>query len=104
MTMLVTDPVVYMVTEEYRDEFEPPEAYRAEIIRGELVLSPAPSLPHARAQKRLLVLLDAAVPTAIRYELHDGVLLEVDRAEGDKRLTADRPFPYELVPADLVEP
>jgi Uma2 family endonuclease len=192
MTMLVADPVVYMVTEEYWDEFEPPEAYRAEIIRGELVLTPAPSYPHARAQSRLFLLihaaapadlealvvlewrhterghvamapqsdvvvvqrgqndlterpvlwvevlspsdrrrlesgvrriegkrldfaeqgladyleidLNAAVPTAIRYELHDGALVEVDRAEGDKRLAADRPFAYELVPAELVEP
>jgi Uma2 family endonuclease len=42
-------------------------------------------------------------PVVIRYENHDGVLVEVDRAEGDKRLVADRPFPYEVVPARLLD-
>jgi Uma2 family endonuclease len=42
-------------------------------------------------------------PVVIRYENHDGVLVEVDRAEGDKRLVADRPFSYELIPARLLD-
>jgi Uma2 family endonuclease len=42
-------------------------------------------------------------PVVIRYERHKGVLVEVDRAEGDKRLVADRPFPYEIVPARLLD-
>jgi Uma2 family endonuclease len=47
--------------------------------------------------------LTTKVPTAVRYELQGGELVEVDRAEGDKCLTADRPFIYELVPAELVK-
>jgi hypothetical protein len=43
-------------------------------------------------------------PVLTRYESHDGVMVEVDRAEGDKALVADRPFPYELVPAALLGP
>jgi Uma2 family endonuclease len=192
MTMLVADRVLSTVTEEEWNEFEPPGPYRAEIIRGELVVTPAPATPHGRVQRtltgafhrlvpgelevfvgqewRLVVKgmvamapvpdlivvplgtdqvvgapllaveilsrsdrrrlesgvrriegkrsdyaahgladyleidLTTAVPTAIRYELHDGVLVEVDRAEGDKRLTAARPFAYELVPAELIRP
>jgi hypothetical protein len=46
--------------------------------------------------------LATGTPVVIRYERHKGVLVEVDRAEGDKRLVADRPFPYEVVPARLL--
>jgi hypothetical protein len=38
----------------------------------------------------------------IRYEPREGVMVEVDRAEGDKALVADRPFTYELVPSALL--
>ena len=47
--------------------------------------------------------LAAGRPVVIRYERHNGVLVEVDRAEGDKRLVADRPFAYEVVPARLLD-
>jgi Uma2 family endonuclease len=45
----------------------------------------------------------AGQPVVVRYENHNGVLVEVDRAEGDKPLVADRPFPYEVVPARLLD-
>jgi Uma2 family endonuclease len=37
-----------------------PEGYRAEVIRGELVVTPGTGLDHGRAQSRLTVLLAAA--------------------------------------------
>ncbi|HET7487034.1 MAG TPA: Uma2 family endonuclease [Acidimicrobiales bacterium] len=40
-----------------------PEGYRAEVIRGEFVVTPAPVFHHGRAQSRLLVLLAAAAPS-----------------------------------------
>jgi Uma2 family endonuclease len=43
-------------------------------------------------------------PTAVRYELHHGELVEVDRAAGSTLLHADRPFVYEFRPIDLVTP
>jgi len=42
-------------------------------------------------------------PVVIRYENHADTLVEVDRAEGDETLVATRPFPYELVPARLLD-
>lgn len=39
---------------------------------------------------------------AVRYELHDGRLEEVDRAIGDEPLVADRPFPYVVQPCFLL--
>jgi Uma2 family endonuclease len=39
-----------------------------------------------------------------RYELHDGVLVEVDVAIGDQPLVAARPFAYRLMPSSLVLP
>lgn len=37
-----------------------------------------------------------------RYENHDGTLILVDQKLGDRTLVADRPFPYELRPTDLL--
>jgi Uma2 family endonuclease len=45
---------------EWWDRFEPPEGYRAEIIRGELVVAPAPSNAHQYATGELFVVLRAA--------------------------------------------
>jgi Uma2 family endonuclease len=39
-----------------------PEGYRAEVILGELVVTPAPSVDHGRVVARLVSLLDAAAP------------------------------------------
>lgn len=44
------------------DALSVPEGYRAEIIQGELVVTPAASVDHGRAQSRLVVLLAAAAP------------------------------------------
>lgn len=44
------------------DTFEDPPGMRAEVIRGELVLSPSPSRRHQRAVKKLLAILDAQCP------------------------------------------
>jgi Uma2 family endonuclease len=177
------------ITVEAWAAFEVPEGYRAEIIQGELVVTPAPSFDHALVATALFRLFDALLPAdlrvmwglewllderglvaaapqpdllvlpranrsvsalvlavevlspsdrgrietgvtriegkrldyarqglphylevdptadpvvAVRYELQDATLVEVDRVEGVGRLVADRPFPYELVPADLL--
>jgi Uma2 family endonuclease len=50
----------------------------------------------------LEVELASGRPVVVRFEIRDGVLVEVDRAEGDKPLVADRPFPYKLVPERLL--
>jgi Uma2 family endonuclease len=50
----------------------------------------------------LEVELDTGRPVVVRYEPRDGVMVEVDRAEGDKALVADRPFAYEIVPSALL--
>ena len=39
-----------------------PEGYRAEVVRGELVVTPAASVDHGRAQSCLIVVLAAVVP------------------------------------------
>jgi Uma2 family endonuclease len=41
-------------------------------------------------------------PVVIRYEPRHGVMVEVDRAEGDKTLVSDRPFRYEVTPSALL--
>lgn len=47
--------------------------------------------------------LTADTPVAIRYELRDGVLVEVARAVGTAILKSNRPFPYRFRPTDLVQ-
>jgi Uma2 family endonuclease len=49
---------------EWWDRFEPPEGYRAEVIRGELVVTPAPSNAHQYATGELFAALRAAVRTS----------------------------------------
>jgi Uma2 family endonuclease len=55
--------------------FEVPEGYRAEIIRGELVVTPAPGIGHQHVVIRLGHLLDVAAPddyiatAAVEWEL-----------------------------------
>jgi Uma2 family endonuclease len=169
-----------------------PDGYRAEIIRGELVVTPSPTLSHGRAQSRLTLVLSSAAPpgyepvsgpewrltvagivamapqpdimvvtrevtgaallrppllaveilspsdyqrlandmtrregkladyaangledylevdltttapTASRYELRQGRLVQVDVAVGSAALRASRPFRYEFVPQELL--
>jgi Uma2 family endonuclease len=50
----------------------------------------------------LEVELDTGRPVVVRYEPRGGVMVEVDRAERDKALVSDRPFPYEIVPSALL--
>lgn len=44
------------------DAFTVPDGYRAEIIQGELVVTPGPSLDHTRVQGRLIVLFAQTAP------------------------------------------
>lgn len=59
------------------DDFEPPDGLRAEIIQGELVLSPSASKTHAKVLTRLLRILDDAAPdgyvalTGLEWRLTD---------------------------------
>jgi len=53
-----------------------PEGYRAEIIRGELVVTPGTDLDHGRAQSRLTVLLAAAAPSS--FEPVSGIEWRLD--------------------------
>ena len=55
-----------------------PEGYRAEVIRGELVVTPGTGLDHGRAQSRLTVLLAAAVPPG--FEPVSGIEWRLDVA------------------------
>ena len=53
-----------------------PEGYRAEVVRGELVVTPAASVDHGRAQIRLAVVLAAVVPAG--FEPVSGVEWRLD--------------------------
>jgi Uma2 family endonuclease len=189
---LTADFAAPPITSREWDALVIPESYRAEIIRGELVVTPAVSMAHARAESRLTVALAAAVPTgyevvsgadwklvvdavvamapipdlmvvgkdqsgplvrppllaveilspadhhrllrtdmtriegkradyaanglkdylevdlttpaptAASFELREGALVEAARASGTQVLRAKRPFPYQVIPADLV--
>lgn len=44
------------------DTLSVPEGYRAEVIRGELVVTPGASVDHGRAQSRLAVMLASMAP------------------------------------------
>lgn len=170
------------------ESFEVPDGYRAEIIGGELVVTPAPDTVHRRAQGELFVALRGAVPvdwevlfepewrlerggvvamapqpdllvvhryepheygpllavevlspsdrrriddgrtrreakmddyaaaglndylevdpttddvTVVRYESHDGRLVEADRSVGQELLVSQRPFLYRITPVSL---
>jgi Uma2 family endonuclease len=48
------------------DRFEVPEPYRAEIVLGELVVTPAPSVLHGRVQIVLGALLRSQLPSSLR--------------------------------------
>jgi Uma2 family endonuclease len=66
------DEVVTPIAEAWWDAFEPPPGFwRAEIIKGEIVLSPSPGLPHAFAATRLARMLDLHLPDGL--ELAQGV-------------------------------
>jgi Uma2 family endonuclease len=45
------------------EAFTVPEGYRAEVIQGELVVTPGTGVDHGRAQSRLTVILAAAAPS-----------------------------------------
>jgi hypothetical protein len=72
----------------YWDNFESPPGYRAEIVRGELVLSPSPSRAHQRAVMALAQVLIAACPSDcevlpdIEWRLdHHGVVAQAPRPD-----------------------
>jgi Uma2 family endonuclease len=79
------------------DRFEVPEPYRAEIVRGELVVTPAPSREHVRAQTRLIRLLEPQLPSGA--ELLAGAEWRFDV----KGLVALAPQP-DLIVADVTKP
>jgi Uma2 family endonuclease len=60
------------------DSLTVPEGYRAEIIRGELVVTPGASVDHGRAQTRLAVLFASLVPpdhepvSGVEWRLDEG--------------------------------
>lgn len=86
------------------DSLSVPEGYRAEIIRGELVVTPAVSVDHGRVQSHYLEIdLMAPGPVATRYELRDGVLVPTGIASGPTLLQAPRPFAYEFAPSALLD-
>lgn len=59
------------IAESWWDVFEPPPGWRAEIIRGEFVMTPSPGVPHAFATTRLARMLDAHLPEGL--ELAQGL-------------------------------
>ncbi len=76
------------IPSDYWDQFEDPPGYRAEIIRGELVLSPSASRAHQRAVTRLVELLIPACPPGfevlpdIEWRLdHFGVVAQAPRPD-----------------------
>lgn len=88
--------------ERWWDAYDPPAGLSAEIIAGELVLSPSPTLGHGYAQYELFRVLDRYLPTGhaivpgIEWRLAaDGLvaaapqpdLMVVRRRAGERRLT-----------------
>jgi Uma2 family endonuclease len=88
--------------EEWWDAYDPPPGLSAEIIAGELVLSPSPTLDHGVAQSELFRALDRHLPSGhvivpgIEWRLAaDGLvaaaprpdLMVVRREPGERRLT-----------------
>jgi len=59
------------------EAFTVPEGYRAEIIRGELVVTAGTDVDHGRAQNRLVTLLAGVVP--VGYEPVSGVEWRLER-------------------------
>ena len=63
MALHVDDPrLAEGIGADWWERFEPPPGRRAEIIRGELVLSPSPGVPHAIAATRLTHMLEEFIP------------------------------------------
>jgi Uma2 family endonuclease len=58
------------------EAFTVPEGYRAEVIQGELVVTPGTGVDHGRAQSRLTVVLAAAAPSG--YEPVSGIEWRLD--------------------------
>lgn len=65
MAIRADDPRLSGLDEKWWDNFEPPEGLRAEIIGGELVMTPSPGAPHAFAATRLLVSLREVLPEGL---------------------------------------
>lgn len=65
MALRADDPRLHGLDEKWWDNFEPPEGLRAEIIGGELVMTPSPGAPHAFAATRLLVALREVLPEGL---------------------------------------
>jgi Uma2 family endonuclease len=59
------------------DEFTDPPGYRAEIVQGELVLSPSPGRAHQRALRKLLRVLEDGCPEA--FEVLPDIEWRLDR-------------------------
>ena len=66
MAIRADDPrLLAGLDEEWWENFEPPEGLRAEIIGGELVMTPSPGVPHAFAATRLVHALEAELPDGL---------------------------------------
>lgn len=56
------DPQSPGITREWWDAFDAPPGHRAEIIQGDLVLTPSPGAPHAMTATRLMHALEQDLP------------------------------------------
>ena len=88
---LPAEDLVPAVSADWWDAFEDPPGMRAEVIRGELVLSPSPSRVHQRAILRLQIILQDACPAG--YE----ALSDLEWRFDDRGRVAQAPRPDVLV-------
>ena len=58
-----------------------PEGTRAEIVDGEIIMSPFPNNPHQRVVRYLILLLAACVPNGWEIEASGGLILDPDDQE-----------------------
>lgn len=58
-----------------------PEGTRAEIVDGEIIVSPFPNNPHQRVVRYLVLLLAACIPNGWEIEASGGLILEPDDQE-----------------------
>lgn len=83
-------PTAVGFPEDWWDRFENPSGWRAEIIGGELVMSPEPILDHGVVQAELYTMLKPFVPDGARLYLGEWRLVE-------RGLAASAPAPDLMV-------
>lgn len=81
----------------------PDDGRRYEVLDGVLIVSPRPTTMHQLAASQLAAsLLTTKLTNALTvFELRDGAYQRVAQSSGGAAVRVERPFPVEIVPAQL---